>query len=271
MQQKPVHKVKLAKTILKDFDFAVAVEIASAMDLEYFKKRFDYKLFQAGNSKQYVQDAYNLYKVVRAQEAKSYIDDIAPENFEVVGGVAFLTREMPDFDRKDLDFSIRADDTDIFMYFRAYEHMLSQGHLDKRSEALAKRILLNSRRINIVRLFRNYYDENENAAKIMEMDREKFKAAFNNTRGHFAESYFHVLFGQFLPDFLILPRVNYTYRLLDEKQKKYVPKQSEIDLLIACPREQFYDALYVMSRTRPLMVDYNFETMKLHSGFFTKK
>ena len=269
MRQKPVHKIKLAKTI-KDFGFAATIEIASVMDLEYFKKRFNYKLFQAGNSRQYVQDAYNLYKVVRAQEAKSYISDIAPENFEVVGGLAFLTREMPDFDRKDLDFSIRANDTDIFMYLRAYEHMLSQGHLDKKSEALAKRILLNSRRINIVRLFRNYYDENENAANIIGMEREKFKAAFSNTRGHFAESYFNVLFGQFLTDFLILPRVHYRYRLLDEKQKKCVPKQSEIDLLIACPREQFYDTLYVMARTHPLMVDYNFETIRLHSGFFIK-
>lgn len=248
--KRKTHPAKLGEKLRKgEFSFAAVIETAFTVQyMKYIEKRLEKKVSQTKTGRDFVLDSITKHNNIFPTER---IDD-----FEVVRGFGVMVNAPPEYIPPRFDFSIFLVGTDRYKFEKAYENMLSNVHKETEQEVrdLGDMLIKISRDVNLVKLIKDSEEEKYIASKILRMNFGKFNKILKNLRGRVGENYFDL----FLQDYfrsihsLIIPRLCYTWNM--PVRGRYPPVEKEIDFLVACDKERFYDTLKVMGQTKNAIV-----------------
>ncbi len=239
-----IHPKHLAGKI-KDYGFAAALEVTIVTSYDHFVgTRSGSKLYQASKEKEYVDECIRKYNLDRDDK----IDD-----FEVATGLGILTPRKPNFRIRPLDFAITLLGMNSYVFTLAYEKMMEDADREIRDFAEFAR---DSKKINAFELMQNSREERNKVFHLMPGLCEK---VISKTRGDLAEHYFSLFLKDYFnpKDSLVLHSLEYKFQRWDSKKRRFFLEESEMDFLIACERETFYEKLREMDRNRFCIVDIN--------------
>lgn len=241
-----IHPVHLASKI-KDYGFAAVLEVTNVSNYDYFAgSRAGDKRFQAEKEKEYIEECIRRYNVSKGKNI---------ENFEVHTGLGILTPKKPRYRIMPLDFAITHIGMNSYVFQQAYEQMLQEaGEIsDKQMVQEAKEIsgfaeaVRDSGEINEFELMLGSHEETK---RVLQMLPNIPENTLPKTRGCLAEQYFNLFMkGHFGEEALIIPSIKYNFLRWEGRQNKYIVDESDLDILIACEKEMFYEKLDDMNNS----------------------
>jgi len=248
--KRKIHPTKIGGAV-KSHGFAAVLEVAFAMNYaKFLEERLVHKVEQTRQAKQFILKGVEKHNSL-------FADNIA-QGFEVARGLGVIVNSSPFYIPKRFDFSVILTGMDRYRFERAYENAMASTNAVQEQDVIdfGNMLLKISGDANIPKIIMGAEEEKRVASGLLRMPKKQFNETLKCLTGRVGESYFSL----FLEDYfkaipsLIIPRLAYTKNAPDKKTGRFRVIEKEIDFIISCDREKFYDTLRVISSTKNAIV-----------------